>query len=108
MRCGKCLKPDITYSGTGHRMENYPWAEKTASNGRGCTCKEPWFPDCTKTPEEVAEYKAKTGALMDKLVANTVTDYRSQMIELYKINKRPRLDWMTDEQWQHIEKERAR
>lgn len=89
-------------------MENYPWAEKTAANGDGCTCKEPWFPDLNKTPEQVAEYKANTEALMDKLVAETVASYRADMVDLYGKNTRPRLEWMTDDQWAHIEKERAR
>lgn len=108
MRCMKCLKPQSLYDGTGHRMENYPWTEKTTYVGQGCTCKDPWFPDRSETPEEVAAYKAKTEALMDKLVAETAANYRKEMVAIYKKNQRPRLEWMTDEQWAEIEEERRK
>ena len=107
MRCGKCLKPRILFDGTGHRMENYPWTENTAAIGRGCECKDPWFPDRTETPEQIAEYKEKKEALMDRLAAETAASYMAQMIDLYKKNQRPRLEWMTDAQWAEIEKERT-
>ena len=108
MNCKTCGQPRLTYEGTGHRMAGYPFREVTIATDYGCKCSNPDFTVDLPSPEKVAATKAKLAIRIDASVNKYIAENGASIIDRWCRNNLDRVYWMTDAQWEHIEKERAR
>lgn len=72
------------YDGTGHRMQAYPFAEKTALvySGECPVCDNKNKRKKPMTAEQRQEYKAKLDAKHDKIIAAVAADWAERKREL--------------------------
>jgi len=108
MKCSVCEVAPFKYEGSGHRMLGYPYREETVAVWVGCNCETPTFERDIPSPEKVAGAKAKLERRINSIVDKYIAENASDIIARWCSNDLERVYWMTDEQWAHIEKERAR